>query len=105
MLANVRCPFLLLTNSVNPLKDRLINLRKQVARQFPDRPDLLAMIPSPEGIDPEKKLPKSLWTTDTCNQAQALEACVKGESFIVTTFIIDNNCANILMLPLKVILK
>ena len=30
------------------------------------------MIPLPEGIDPEKKLPNSLWTTDTCNQAQAL---------------------------------
>ena len=44
-----------------------------VAERYPDRQDLLDMIPSPDGMDPSIKLPNSLWTTDTCNAASKFQ--------------------------------
>ena len=55
------------------LKDRLIDLRATISEKFPDRPDLLELVPSPDGIDPDKKLPNSVWTTDTCNAASKFQ--------------------------------
>ena len=44
-----------------------------ITEKFPDRPDLLELVPSPDGIDPDKKLPNSVWTTDTCNAASKFQ--------------------------------
>ena len=51
------------------LKKRLSRWREVTAREFPDRPDLLDMIPAPDGIS-IKKLNKGTINTDTCNAAQ-----------------------------------
>ena len=51
------------------LKCRLKRWKEVTAREFPDRPDLLEMIPDPDSID-IKKLTAGCVTTDTCNSAR-----------------------------------
>ena len=51
------------------LKCRLKRWKEVTAREFPDRPDLLAMIPDPDSID-ITKLTDGGVTTETCTSAR-----------------------------------
>ena len=44
-------------------------MRYHVASKKPDFPDLLVLIPSPDGMDLQKNLAHSMWTTYTCHAA------------------------------------
>ena len=44
-------------------------MRDHVASKHPYCHDLLVLIPSPDGIDLQKNLAHSVWTTDTCHAA------------------------------------
>ena len=52
------------------LKDRLQHWRDVTAREFPDRPDLLELIPHPDEIDVCKLGMGGVINTDTCNAAR-----------------------------------
>ena len=54
---------------LNYLKDFLKRLRDHVAFKHPNFYNLLVLIPSPNGIDPQKNLAHSVRTTDTCHTA------------------------------------
>ena len=56
-------------SQLDNLKHRLQRWREVTAREFPDRPDLLNLIPNVDTID-IKKLTDGAVTTDTCNSAQ-----------------------------------
>ena len=49
------------------LRYRLKRWREVTAREFPDRPDLLAVIPTEEDITIAKLATGGAITTDTCN--------------------------------------
>ena len=57
------------TLQLENLKHRLRRCREITIREFPNRPDLLLMIPNPDSID-IKKLSDGAINTDTCNSAQ-----------------------------------
>ena len=52
------------------LKQSLKRWREVTAREFPNRPDLLQMIPTPNGIDIEKLGNGGALSSDTCNSAR-----------------------------------
>ena len=44
-------------------------MREDIALHYPDREDLLEMIPTAASIDAKKKFAKTIWTSDTCTTA------------------------------------
>ena len=54
------------------MKHRLTRWREVTEREFPDRPDLLALIPIADSIDIAKLGNDGAITTDTCNSARKL---------------------------------
>ena len=76
---------------MNHLKDMLKILRDHVASKHPYCHDLLLLIPSPYGIDLQKKLAHSVWTTDTCHAA-TLVRTIAVENFGVG--VINKDCNN-----------
>ena len=69
------------------LKHHLQRWKKVTAREFPDIPDLLDMIPSPDSIDINKIGESVTINTDTCNAARkvqhllvkAIDGCVNEQ--------------------------
>ena len=57
---------------LNKLKIRLARWKEVTEREFPDRPDLLDLIPSPESNNIDKLGEGGAINTDTCNAAQKL---------------------------------
>ena len=55
-------------------------MRYHVASRYPDYPGFLVLIPSPDGIDLQKNLAHSVWTTDTCHAA-TLVRTISVETF------------------------
>ena len=65
---------------LNSLKDSLKRLRHRVASKYPDFPGFLVLIPSLDGIDLQKNLAHSVWTTGTCHAA-TLVCAIAVEKF------------------------
>ena len=61
---------ILLVHHIVKLKHRLNRWREVTAREFPDNPDLLELIPTVDDIDLKKLANVGAITTDTCNSAQ-----------------------------------
>ena len=72
--------FHIFTLQLNSLKDRLKRLRDHFSSKHPDCHDLIVIIPSPDGIDLQKNLAHSVWTTDTCQDA-TLVCTIAVENF------------------------
>ena len=64
--------FTSLNNKILALKPRLTCLRQIVAEQYPGRDDLLAAIPSEDGIT-TKKLEEAWFTTNNCSAARKVQ--------------------------------
>ena len=58
------------TSQIDNLKDRLKRWKVVTMREFPDRPDLLLLIPDPDIINIDKLGDGGTITTNTCNAAQ-----------------------------------
>ena len=58
------------TSQLDKLKDRLKRWKEVTMREFPDRPDLLLLIPYPDSINIDKLGDGGTITTDTCNVSQ-----------------------------------
>ena len=58
------------STQLDKLKQRLARWKEITKREFPNRPDLLEMIPSPDSINVDKLGKGGTITTDTCNAAQ-----------------------------------
>ena len=58
------------TSQIDKLKDPLKRWKEVTMREFPDRPDILLLIPDPDSINIDKLGDGVTITTDTCNAAQ-----------------------------------
>ena len=58
------------TSQLYKIKDRLKRWKEVTMREFPDRPDLLILIPDPGSINIDKLGDGGTITTDTCNAAK-----------------------------------
>ena len=78
------------TIQLTNIKHHLQRQKKVTAREFPDRSDLLDMIPSPDIIEINKLGEGGTITTDTCNAARkvrhllvkAIDGCVTEQYFM-----------------------
>ena len=71
------------------LKNRLRRWREVTAREFLDRPDLLAMIPLPNDITLSKLGDGGAVITDTCNAARKLRRILVDEKIEGTAYELD----------------
>ena len=59
-----------IVSQLDKLKDRLKRWKEVTKREFPDRPDLLHLIPDPDSINIDKLGDGGTIATNTCNAAQ-----------------------------------